>query len=71
VDIGRLIKGLPSEVETALFRIVQERLTNVRRHSGSDTANIRLEKESNQVKLQVSDRDRGIPAGLGNEIGWG
>ena len=36
-DIGRL----PRDTETALFRIVQESLTNVRRHSSSDTASIR------------------------------
>jgi PAS domain S-box-containing protein len=56
-DIGRL----PSEVETALFRIVQESLTNVRRHSGSETASIRLEKKANEVTLQITDRGIGIP----------
>src|SRR4029453_3042750 len=38
-DIGRL----PSETETALFRVVQESLTNIHRHSGSSSASISLE----------------------------
>src|SRR5262249_53381441 len=55
-DIGRL----PPDIETALFRIVQESLTNVRRHSGSDTASIRLEKGGAEVKLQISDHGHGM-----------
>jgi PAS domain S-box-containing protein len=61
-DIGRLAP----DTETALFRIVQESLTNVRRHSGSDTARIRLEKQGGEVKLQISDRGHGMPEGPGN-----
>jgi two-component system, NarL family, sensor kinase len=61
-DIGRL----PPDIETALFRIVQESLTNVRRHSSSDTASIRLEKGNAEVKLQISDRGHGMPEGAGN-----
>ncbi len=56
-DIGRL----PGDIETALFRVVQESLTNVRRHSGSNTASIRLEKGSGGVKLQISDCGHGMP----------
>ena len=61
-DIGRL----PLDIETALFRIVQESLTNVHRHSGSDTASIRLEKSDAEVKLQISDRGHGMHNGGGN-----
>lgn len=56
-DIGRL----PLEVETALFRIVQESLTNIRRHSGSETASIRLEKKGGEVLLEIADRGSGMP----------
>jgi PAS domain S-box-containing protein len=56
-DIGRL----SSEVETALFRIVQESLSNVRRHSGSETASVRLERRMDQVVLEVRDNGRGLP----------
>ena len=55
-DIGRL----PSEIELALFRIVQESLTNVRRHSGSKTASIRLEKKPGKVVLAISDHGTGL-----------
>jgi signal transduction histidine kinase len=61
-DIGRL----PLDIETALFRVVQESLTNVRRHSGSDKASIRLEKVNAEVKLQISDRGHGMPDGAVN-----
>jgi PAS domain S-box-containing protein len=66
-DIGRL----SPEIETALFRIVQESLTNVRRHSGSDTASIRLEKGSAEVKLQISDRGHGMLEGARNASAGG
>lgn len=56
-EIGRL----PAEVETALFRIVQESLTNIRRHAGSGWAEIRLEKKEDEVVLQISDHGRGVP----------
>lgn len=55
-DIGRL----PLEVETALFRIVQESLTNIRRHSGSETASIRLEKKASEVTLAIADQGTGM-----------
>jgi signal transduction histidine kinase len=61
-EIGRL----PLDIETALFRIVQESLTNVHRHSGSDTASIRLEKGSAEVRLQISDRGHGMLERAGN-----
>jgi len=55
-DIGRL----SLELETALFRIVQESLTNIRRHSGSETASIRLERYNDEIRLEISDQGRGI-----------
>ena len=57
-DIGRLTP----DIETALFRIVQESLSNVRRHSGSDTASILLEECDGEVRLQVRDRGHGFGA---------
>jgi PAS domain S-box-containing protein len=61
VDVtAQQIGRLPSEVETALFRIVQEGLTNVRRHSGSGTASIRLERRSNEIVLEIKDRGQGL-----------
>ena len=54
---------LSPEVETALFRIVQECLTNVHRHSGSKDASIRLARENGCVILEVADVGRGMPQG--------
>jgi PAS domain S-box-containing protein len=48
------------EIELALFRVLQESLTNVHRHSGSATAEIKLAKNNGQVILQVRDHGKGI-----------
>jgi signal transduction histidine kinase len=54
------------DVENALFRIVQECLTNVQRHSGSPSARIQLVRTPQSVTLEVRDRGRGLPAGVLN-----
>jgi PAS domain S-box-containing protein len=48
-------------VERTLFRIVQESLTNIFRHSGSDTASVQVEVRSGVVRLEVADKGKGIP----------
>ena len=53
---------LPQEVETTLFRVVQEGLTNVHRHSKSPTASIRLSRRATEVKLEIADKGQGMPA---------
>jgi len=50
----------PAELELVLFRLVQECLTNVYRHSGSKTAFVSLSVESNGVHLEIRDEGRGI-----------
>ena len=52
---------LPRPVELALFRVLQESLTNVHRHSGSPTVAIELEVDAETVTLAVRDAGRGIP----------
>jgi two-component system, NarL family, sensor kinase len=54
------VERLPSEVEIALFRVVQEGLTNIHRHSGSETASIRLERGPTQLVLQITDKGHGM-----------
>jgi signal transduction histidine kinase len=56
-DLGRLDR----DVETTLFRILQEALTNVHRHSGGSMARITLQVDAEQVQLQISDNGKGIP----------
>jgi len=53
---------LPRETELAIFRIVQESLTNVLRHSGSDAAIIRITREPDEVAVEIEDHGKGIPA---------
>jgi PAS domain S-box-containing protein len=57
-DFGRL----PRNLEITLFRVVQECLTNIHRHSGSSTAAICLARAENEVRLEVRDAGKGIPA---------
>jgi signal transduction histidine kinase len=54
---------LPSEVETAIFRVVQEALTNVARHSDSTTASVTIVENDSQVLVEVSDPGCGFDAG--------
>jgi PAS domain S-box-containing protein len=53
---------LAPETELGLFRVVQESLTNIQRHSGSFTAKIRLQRDAEKTTLEVSDAGRGISA---------
>ena len=56
-DLGRL----PQDLETSVFRVVQECLTNIHRHSESQVARIRIGRSDGQVSLEVEDRGKGIP----------
>jgi signal transduction histidine kinase len=49
---------LPNEMETAIFRIVQECLTNIHRHSGADSARVELTRTPMSVCLKVQDNGR-------------
>ncbi len=64
-DFGRLQR----DVELALFRVLQESLTNVHRHSGSPAAHIRLLMSNGTVTLEVTDTGKGIPSGLLEQSG--
>jgi PAS domain S-box-containing protein len=55
-DFGRL----PREVETVVFRIINESLSNVHRHSGSAKAEVRLVRSPGQVVVEIQDWGRGI-----------
>src|SRR6266478_5961775 len=78
LDLPDGIDRLPELTEIALFRILQESLTNVHRHSGSSSVEIGLTVGENQVLLRVRDFGRGMPARLrpgsdqnGNHVGVG
>src|SRR4029077_4205959 len=49
---------IPGDLELALFRVLQESLTNVHRHSGSSTATVRLSSNGPTAVLQVTDQGK-------------
>jgi signal transduction histidine kinase len=59
-DIGD--QRLPSPVETALFRVAQEALTNIRKHAGRARVAVTLEHHAASVRLEVRDWGRGFDA---------
>jgi len=64
-DFGRLT----SDAELALFRVLQESLTNVHRHSGSPTVEVRLFRQDDTAILRVKDRGKGMPSSRLEETG--
>ena len=60
LDISKELGRLPPEMELVLFRLVQECLTNIHRHSESETASIRIARESNQIALHIQDQGKGM-----------
>ena len=61
LEISPEIGRLSQEFETTLFRVVQESLTNILRHSISSKAEIRLRLESDRIILEVQDHGKGMP----------
>jgi len=60
LDLPAVIKRLDRDYELSLFRIVQECLTNIHRHSGSKTASIRIVRDDGTLVLEVRDEGRGM-----------
>jgi PAS domain S-box-containing protein len=56
-ELGRLSR----EMEISIFRVVQESLANVHRHSGSKTAQVRVGRDAHKVTLEIRDQGRGFP----------
>jgi signal transduction histidine kinase len=65
LDVPGNLERLPQEIELALFRIVQEGLSNVRRHAQTDKARVRLTRSSNELELLISDGGKGMAAARG------
>jgi len=60
VNVPDDLDRLAPEMELAIFRLVQECLTNVHRHSGSKTALIRIAREADKICVEVLDRGKGM-----------
>jgi len=71
VDIPRNLPRLRPDAEVALFRVVQESLTNVHRYSGSRTAYVRIRVDEDEFKLEVGDSGKGMPAEKAKASGGG
>jgi two-component system sensor histidine kinase UhpB len=68
-DIAPDLPDLPAETELVVYRVAQEALTNVARHSGSDRAEVTLSHRGNMLTLIVLDEGRGLSPGV--EAGTG
>jgi two-component system NarL family sensor kinase len=68
LDVAASVGRLPADIELAIFRLVQECLTNIHRHSGSKTAVIRLTRDRESVRTEVRDHGKGIPPERLSEI---
>ena len=62
LDVPASLNRLPPEMETSLFRLVQEGLTNIHRHSGSQTADIALVCDDGALRLKIEDHGKGMTA---------
>jgi signal transduction histidine kinase len=61
-DICPTLRRFPRDLELAAFRVLQESLTNVHRHSGSSRAHVCLDIRDGSLHLEIKDFGRGIPA---------
>jgi PAS domain S-box-containing protein len=62
LDLPSTFERLPQDVETTLFRVVQEALINIHHHADSPTALIRLRVDDHHLLLEIVDRGRGMPS---------
>ncbi len=60
LDLPPRFRRLPQMAETALFRITQESLSNIQRHSGSNKAKVSLREDSEAVTLEITDYGHGM-----------
>src|SRR6202049_3462161 len=71
LQISGKIGRLPQPVELALFRVIQESLSNIRRHSGAKQAQIKLRRNEGAVFLEVRDNGKGMPPNVVSKSGHG
>lgn len=64
LEMSSEFERLPRDAELAMFRVLQESLANVHRHSGSSEARIRLFVNNGMASLEIQDRGKGLPPGV-------
>lgn len=60
IDMPEDLERLPADMEIAIFRAVQESLTNVHRHSGSRSCSVKVTEDKSHLRIEVRDSGRGI-----------
>ena len=61
LELAPDLERMSPETETAIFRLIQEALTNIHRHSGSPRATIRIMQDAEAITVEVQDRGKGMP----------
>jgi PAS domain S-box-containing protein len=70
-NISEEFGRLPRELELVVFRLVQECLTNIHRHSGSKSAVIQINRDVDRILIEVRDQGKGIPKEKLEQIQFG
>ncbi|MGW2147383.1 sensor histidine kinase [Nonomuraea bangladeshensis] len=65
------LSRLPAAVEVAVYRIVQEALTNIRKHAAASSARVVLQRERSGLRVLVSDDGKGLPESVRSGVGLG
>ncbi len=68
LELPSRFRRLPQMVETAFFRITQESLSNIQRHSGSKIAKVSLREDAESVTLEITDYGHGMASGNGGPL---
>jgi PAS domain S-box-containing protein len=61
LHLAQHLGRLPADYETAIFRVIQECLTNIHRHSESSTATIRITHDAERITIEIADQGKGMP----------
>ncbi len=61
LNIPEKLDRLPQDMEIAIFRAVQECLTNIHRHSGSASCVVKIIQDKDHLRVEIADHGRGIP----------
>ncbi|MBI5206418.1 MAG: sensor histidine kinase [Candidatus Firestonebacteria bacterium] len=60
IDCAHEVKDIDEKIKNNVYRIYQEALTNILKHSGANTVNVELRQEKNTLFLKISDNGRGF-----------
>jgi signal transduction histidine kinase len=71
VEVEGSLSELPAAVEVAVYRIVQEALTNIRRHAAASSARIAIQRERSVLRVLVADDGKGLPESHRAGVGLG